>query len=60
MYHKAGQHRLAASPLDWSGWVAFSQPPAVASWGQNRLDIFGLVATAPVYRRDGTAWRPSP
>ncbi len=33
----------------------------VASWGQNRLDIFGLGTDGAMYHKawDGTAWRPS-
>ncbi len=33
----------------------------IASWGQNRLDIFGLGLDGAMYHKawDGTAWRPS-
>jgi hypothetical protein len=39
----------------------FSSPPAVASWGENRLDIFGLGMDGAMYHKawDGTAWKPS-
>jgi hypothetical protein len=35
---------------------------AVASWGSNRLDIFGLGTDNQMFHKawDGNAWRPSP
>jgi hypothetical protein len=38
----------------------FSSPPAVVSWGDNRLDIFGLGNDKQMFHKawDGTAWRP--
>ena len=55
--------RWRPSLLDWErlGGV-FTSPPAVAAWGQNRLDIFGLGTDGAMYHKawDGTAWRPSP
>ena len=60
MYHKAWDGAAwRPSPLDWErlGGV-FAVPPAVAAWGQNRLDIFGLGArTARCITRRGTARR---
>ena len=56
------QRLLPASPLDWErlGGI-FTSPPAVASWGQNRLDIFGLGGDGAMYHKawDGSAWGPS-
>jgi hypothetical protein len=35
--------------------------PAVATWGRDRLDIFGLGTNQALYHKgwDGSAWRPS-
>jgi hypothetical protein len=49
-------------PPDWEDLGGtFTSPLAVASWGPNRLDIFGLGTDKQMYHKswDGTAWAPS-
>ncbi len=48
-----------------TGWEGlggvFDSPPAVASWGVNRLDIFGLGTNNEMYHKawNGSEWLPS-
>jgi hypothetical protein len=49
-----------------TGWEwragTFNSPPAVVSWGPNRLDVFGLGIYNDMYHQwwDGANWGPSP
>ena len=58
MYHKAWTG--AAWQANWEdlGGV-FNSPPAVAAWGANRLDIFGLGTDNAMYHKawTGAAWQ---
>ncbi|MFI0910505.1 matrixin family metalloprotease [Streptomyces abikoensis] len=50
-------------PDDLAGiWALYPRPPAVVSWGENRLDIFGLGLDSAMWHKawDGTHWLPSP
>ena len=40
----------------------FSSPPAVAAWGENRLDIFAIGVNKEMFHKawTGSAWAPSP
>ena len=58
---------IAASPtlqavLNTPAGMARPNTEWVTSWGQNRLDIFGLGTDGAMYHKawDGSAWRPSP
>jgi hypothetical protein len=54
--------RLGAGGGNWEGpGGTFTGPPAVASWGPGRLDVFGLGLDRVMFHKawDGTAWRPS-
>jgi hypothetical protein len=63
MYHKFWDGTNWQPSQD--GWEAlngtFSSPPAVASWGPNRLDVFGLGAGNQIFHKfwDGSSWEPS-
>src|SRR5579871_3437183 len=64
MFHKAWDGReWLPSPTEWEalGGV-FNSPPAVASWGVNRLDIFGLGTNNEMFHKawDGREWLHSP
>jgi hypothetical protein len=47
--------------IEYSGLAQFSGPPAVASWGPGRLDIFAVQLTGQMYHKawDGSAWAPA-
>jgi Repeat of unknown function (DUF346)/FG-GAP-like repeat len=50
------------SQTDWEGLGSTfgGNPPAVVSWGPNRLDIFVVVNNAMLHKWwDGTSWQPS-
>jgi Repeat of unknown function (DUF346) len=62
MYHKAWDGRdWFPSHEDWEplGGV-FNSPPAAVSWGENRLDIFGLGTDNRMYHKawNGSDWDP--
>jgi hypothetical protein len=52
---------LGRVPMHWAFALPGSLPYAVASWGDNRLDIFGLSYSSGMYHKawTGTAWWPS-
>jgi hypothetical protein len=60
MFHKAWNG--SAWDEDWEslGGV-FNSAPAVCSWGENRLDVFGLGTDNAMYHKawDGNAWLPT-
>jgi hypothetical protein len=64
MYHKYWNGSAwGPSPTDWEPLGGtFDSAPAVASWGSNRLDIFGLGTDDQMYHKywNGSAWGPSP
>ena len=48
-------------PWEWLGGI-FTSPPAVTSWGSDRLDIFGLGQDGSMFHKawTGTEWSPGP
>lgn len=50
----------------WSEWEdlggIFTSPPAVASWGPDRLENFGLGTKPAMFQKawDGNSWQPTP
>jgi hypothetical protein len=61
MSHKAWDGNAWAPQAGWESLGgAFNSSPAVASWGTNRLDVFGLGTDNAMNHKawDGTAWAP--
>lgn len=54
---------LAAESLGTDGFDGqfFASYPTAVSWGENRLDIFGILSNATLLHKywDGNAWQPS-
>jgi hypothetical protein len=63
MYHKFWDGtNWGPSRDDWEALSGtFESSPTVASWGPNRLDLFGLGTDNSMYHLDwdGTSWGPS-
>ncbi len=63
MYHKAWQGGAwDPSQTNWEGLGGtFTSPPAVVSWGANRIDVFGVGTDNAVYHKSwqNGAWDPS-
>jgi hypothetical protein len=62
MYHKYWNGAWGPSQTDWEALGGtFNSPPVVVSWGENRLDIFGLGTDNQAYHKawTGSAWSPS-